>query len=122
MARPLTYFEKAFLAQQNGFFTTVEMAARAKARVLAAQETPPPFYQGAGVSWEDVKSYAQQVLEIGVGDQREFAKAFLQFHTADVDQNAFGLNETINFNLLAQNWAENEVFDQFMDYVFLLHG
>lgn len=122
MARPLNYFEKAFIAQQNPFFTTCEMAARSKARFLLGVADNHAFFNG-GIDPVKVKAFALDVITNGVGDQREFAKNFLQYHTGEVDQNAFGVNESINAQLLAQDWAATDgQFDIFMDDVFKAKG
>lgn len=121
MIRPLNFFEKGYIAQQNSFFASCEMAARAKARYLVGLTQPPPGY--AGFNFADVQAYAHQVLESGVGDQREFAKSFLQFHTFDINTDTVGINESINVTLLSQLWsAEDADFDAFMDEVFKLKG
>lgn len=119
--RPLNYFEKALIAQRNEFFTTCEMAARGKARYIANLESAPNFYNG--VDFEKVQNFALSVITNGVGDQREFAKGFLQYHTGDIETNAYGVNDGINVPLLSQNWAVADAdFDVYMDYVFKAKG
>ncbi len=117
--KTLNHFEKAFIAQQNAFFTTCEMAARALARYLSEQETPPAPYVG---NWENVQAYANSVLKNGVGDSREFSKQFLQYHTGQIETNSLGEGNTINVTLLAETWAINNEFDTYMHNVFLLNA
>jgi len=118
--KTLNHFEKAYIAQQNSFFTTCEMAARALARYLSEQVTPPGDY--AGYSWENIQAYSISILKNGVGDAREFAKQFLQYHTGEIETNTFGEGNTINVSLLAESWAINNVFDSFMHNVFKLNA
>lgn len=127
MARALNEFEKSLLAKHPHFYESLEMAARAKARFLNQDEvTSLPAYSPEQLAAAKVlsKKILTSAHDSPCRDPKEFAKIFLQLHTAaniEVGEGNLSMNvtEVVTTHFVTVDQTAGH-FEQFMDDLFKL--
>lgn len=124
MARALNEFEKSLLANHPHFYASLEIAAREKARIIKNVESIPGY---SAEVLANCKIIADGMLKNSnnspLREPKEFAKMFLQLHTADdieVDSGNAALDVT---NVVVTHFVgDGGDFGIYLDDVFKLLG
>lgn len=124
MARALNEFEKSLLANHPHFYASLEIAAREKARYIKGQETifgysPEVLANAKVVADKMLKNDRQSPLN----EPKEFAKMFLQFHTADdIEPGSGNAGIDVTAVVVAHFIGDGGDFGIYLDDVFKLLG